>query len=124
MASVKKGALIKAALARYVGKNKVRRMYDKRSMRTDISKEFERRLNKAIKPIIEEYLGDGFCIRDLSHEALGVLRDIELRHVMNVQVEEAQKKAGNREHRLPNIQCRPIYPGNKKSKTSKGGLIL
>lgn len=103
-----KEAVPGAALARHVGKNKVKRMYDERSMRTDISEEFERRVNKAIKPIIEEYLRDGFCIRDLSHEALGVLRDIELCHVMNVQVEKSQEKVKSQKRRLPNIQFKPI----------------
>jgi len=101
-----------AALARHLGRNKIKRLYDRRSMQTDISQEFGRRIDKSTRPIFEEYLKNGFCVRDLSHEALGVLRDIELGHIMTIQVEETQKEVENQKRRLPNIQFRPIKQGD------------
>jgi len=69
-----------------------KRIYDENSMQTEMSIEFGHKIQEAVRPIIEEYLAAGFCIRDLSHESFGAIRDIELCHIMNTQVEKAQKK--------------------------------
>lgn len=67
-----------------------KRLYDKMSMQTDISRKFSCSIDESIRPIFEEYLKAGFCIRDLSHEASGVLRDIELGHIMDMQIKKAE----------------------------------
>ena len=61
-----------------------KRIYDKNSLQTDISIKFGVEISDVIRPIFEKYTKDGYCLRDLSHEAKAVIRDIELDHVVEI----------------------------------------
>lgn len=74
-------------------------IYDKRGLQTDESQKFAIEIERAIKPILDEYLKKGFFIRDLSHEAQSVMRDCELDHVMITHIEDAKKAKVNLERK-------------------------
>ena len=66
-------------------------IYDKKDLQTDESQKSAIKIEKAVKPILEEYLKKGFSIRDLSHEAQSVVRDCELDHVVLIHIEDAKR---------------------------------
>jgi len=75
----------------------VKSIYDKKGLHTAESQEFSIKVEKAIRPVLEEYLKKGFSIRDLSHEAQSVVRDCELDHVITIHMENAKRAKVNLE---------------------------
>ena len=70
-------------------------IYDKRGLQTNKSREFGAKVEKAVQPILKEYLDKGFSIRDLSHEAQNIVRDLELEPIMDIYMEDAKKAVEN-----------------------------
>ena len=72
-------------------------IYDKKGLQTAESQKFAIEIEKAVQPILEEYLGQGFSIRDLSHEAQAAVRDCELDYMITVHMENAKRAKANLE---------------------------
>ena len=74
-------------------------IYDKRGLQTAESQQFGLEIDKAIRPIIKEYLKKEFSVRDLSHEAQTIIKDCELDHLMDIHMEDAKKARVNLERK-------------------------
>ena len=72
-------------------------IYDRKGLHTAESQEFCLKVEKAIQPVLEEYLEKGFSIRDLSHEAQSVVRDCELDHIITIHMGNAKRSKVNLE---------------------------
>jgi len=59
-----------------------KRLYNEDGLQTKESEQFSLEIVAAIKPIFVKYLADGYCVRDLAHEAFASVRDIELDYMM------------------------------------------
>jgi len=87
--------------------DKMKSIYDRKDLQTAESQEFGIKIDKAIQPILDEYLKKGFSIRNLSHEAQNIIRDCELDYIMGIHMKDAKraskrlkKKRGARDESL------------------------
>lgn len=85
-------------------------LYDKRSLQTATSQAFGIEISDAIKPILDKYVEQGYCVRHLSHEAQAVVRDIELDYMVDIHVKDAKAALLRRKKRE-----------QKEGKTKTGG---
>ena len=74
-------------------------IYDNRCFHTAKSQEFGSRIEKAIQPVLKEYLDKGFSIRELSHEAQAIIRECELDHMIDIHMEDGKKAKVNLERK-------------------------
>ena len=74
---------------------KMKSIYDEKGLQTTESQKFCIAVEKAVQPILEEYLDQGFSIRDLSHEAQAAVRDCELDHMITIHMENAKRTKVN-----------------------------
>lgn len=65
--------------------------YDEKYRQTDESREFGNEIQETVEPIFKRYLDMGFSIRDLSHEAQAIMRDIELDYILDHYSKEVRK---------------------------------
>jgi len=68
-------------------------LYDERGLQTEISNNFANEIEAAIEPVISKYLEKGYSIRELSHEAQTVARDIELDHILDIMYNKTLQKS-------------------------------
>ena len=84
-------------------------LYDKKGLQTKVSHEFGIKIGKVVFPVVKEYLGKGFSIRDLSHEAQSVIKECELDHIMDIHMENAKKAKVNLERKKLNAEIEKKY---------------
>lgn len=72
-------------------------IYDEKGFQTVESQKFAIEVEKAVQPVLEKYLGQGFSIRDLSHEAQAAVRDCELDHMIIIHAKVAKRAKKNLE---------------------------
>ncbi len=62
------------------------------SLQTEASLAFGKEIDAVVRGIMEKYIRQGYCVRHLSHEAMSIVKDIELDHIMDIQYEAAKHK--------------------------------
>lgn len=83
-------------------------LYDEESLHTEVSQAFGIEIENAVRPIIEKYIEQGYCVRHLSHEAATSVRQVELDYVIDVYGVRCVTRRKKREQE------------KKKGKTKKG----